>query len=573
MPRAALATLGIVMAIIAVMGVTRSASSTVALHGDTDCNGAVEHPDIIPVLEHLADTSDSHGCDPAATDIDCDGHTDVTDALNLLFYFEGLPGPTPSPGCAGIGSPVATPLTPTPTPEGTTPPATETEPPLTETSTQTPEVTESPTATPPFCPQGVPTASPGAGTPPTTPIPTAYTLHLLMQCEHFIVPTDFAAIPGHPDEALISTQAGLVWRVSVSGQFEPTLAADLRDRVMRVSDEGLLSIAFQPGSDDYVFVNYNTGTAYNTDDETNPSFGDATSNRCDGVPGVDNPPDPKRSVVARFSYTDDKLVKDTEHVVIEVERPHCWHNIAQIAFDPNEEDIMYIASGDGGGTGSRYDDHTDPLINLLGVIMRIRILPSGDYDVPDDNPFIGQTSHPEIWAVEFRHPWRIAIDSIAGVWTGDVGQERWEEVDKVEAGGNYGWNKMEGTHCYPTPTPSPSITPTPSPTPFPPPCYTGDMTLPVSEYSHSVGCAIAVGYVYRGTAMPELDGHLLYGDYCSGRIWALDAEEASPTPIEMLNDQWAIVSFGRTSNGEIVVLATRTIGGVQTAAILQLVRN
>jgi glucose/arabinose dehydrogenase len=272
---------------------------------------------------------------------------------------------------------------------------------------------------------------------------------------------------------------------------------------------------------------------------------------------------------------DNKLVKSTENVIIQVKRPHCWHNIAQIAFDPDDPDMMYIASGDGGGIGSRYDDHENPLSNLLGVIMRIRVTASGDYEIPEDNPFVGQSgARPEIWAYEFRHPWRITIDSIAGIWTGDVGQEKFEEVDKVESGGNYGWNKMEGTHCYPpSPTPDPSVTPTPSPSPFPPPCYDDDMTLPIAEYDHGLGCAIAVGSVYRGAAMPELDGYLIYGDYCSGRIWALDTTDDKPKPIELLNDQWGIVSLGRTGDGEIVVLAKRTIAGVEHFAILQLVRK
>jgi hypothetical protein len=218
--------------------------------------------------------------------------------------------------------------------------------------------------------------------------------------------------------------------------------------------------------------------------------------------------------------------------------------------------------------------------------MRVRILPNGDYEVPDDNPFVDGNgpNADEIWAYEFRHPWRLTIDPATGeIWTGDVGQERWEEVDKVERGAQYGWNEMEGNHCYPpapTPVPTPSLTPTPTPVATGigtlSPCYEAGMTLPVAEYPHAQGCAIAVGYVYHGNAMPELDGYLIYGDFCSGRIWALETSDTENPPLELVNTSVGIISFGQTADGEIVVLGKYTIPGqpgVEHFSVHQLVRD
>jgi len=560
--RHVIAGLAVVFATLLVIQVSGSTSSALspAVQGDTDCNGVVAAPDLTRILSHLADIDDGSDCNDSALDVNCDNATDVRDGLDLLYYFVELLLATPGPGCAGIGSPLPTSDTVTPssvtsTPETTTATPVTITPTVTDTTT-TP--TQEPTPTPPVCAAGVPTPTiaPAPSPVPTAPVVGAYNIFQLMECLHFAVPTDFAAVPGKPDEALVSTQNGLVWRVSLSGQFQPTIAADLRDRVQRNSDEGLLSVTFQPENPDYVYVNYNTGTAYDT---SVPNSGGQTANRCDGIPAMPNPPNPKRNVIARFPYNDNTGVIDesSQHIVMEIPRPHCWHNVSQLAFDPRpgQQDILYIGSGDGGGIGSPYDDHNEPLNNLRGVIMRIRMLPNGDYAIPTGNPFADGTgpNADEIWAYEFRHPWRLAVNPANGdVWTGDVGQEKWEEIDKVVAGGNYGWPLMEGFHCYPPP---PTPPPSPTPTPTEPSCVEPGVILPVAEYAHGAGggCAIAVGYVYQGAALPELDGWLIYGDYCSGRIWALNAT-GSGGPVELVKSVASIVSFGQLPDGELVVL-------------------
>ena len=173
--------------------------------------------------------------------------------------------------------------------------------------------------------------------------------------------------------------------------------------------------------------------------------------------------------------------------------------------------------GDGGDAGDPDENGEDPT-TLLGSILRLDVdgggqpldcaSGTGSATVPADNPFVDTASAcDEIWAYGFRNPWRMTLDPATGqIWTGDVGQNAWEEIDILERGGNFGWDILEGTHCF-----EPSSG-----------CSTDGTVLPVWEYSHSLGCSITGGYVYRGSAIPELVGEYVYSDYCSGRVWRLD---------------------------------------------------
>ena len=185
------------------------------------------------------------------------------------------------------------------------------------------------------------------------------------------------------------------------------------------------------------------------------------------------------------------------------------HNGGQIAFGP--DGFLYIGTGDGGGGGDPDGNGQDVNV-LLGKMLRIDVDTGSPYAVPATNPFAGQAGHKgEIWSFGLRNPWRFSFDRANGdIYIGDVGQGDWEEVDyepTMTGGRNYGWNRMEGNHCYP-----PSNTT----------CSSVDITLPVAEYSHSGGnCSITGGYVYRGSQLPELQGTYFYGDYCSGIIRSL----------------------------------------------------
>jgi glucose/arabinose dehydrogenase len=211
------------------------------------------------------------------------------------------------------------------------------------------------------------------------------------------------------------------------------------------------------------------------------------------------------------------------------------HNGGEITFGP--DGYLYVGVGDGGSAGDP-DGNGQNKNALLAKILRIDV--SGDtYTIPPDNPFAGGGGAPEIYAYGFRNPWRFSFDPATGaLWAGDVGQNKWEEVDRVVSGGDYGWNVMEGNHCY-----KPSAG-----------CDTSGLIPPRAEYSHDDGCSITGGYVYRGTAMPELEGWFVYSDYCSGKVWAVNtADDASP-PVELADTKKNVSSFFRDAAGELYLV-------------------
>ncbi len=223
------------------------------------------------------------------------------------------------------------------------------------------------------------------------------------------------------------------------------------------------------------------------------------------------------------------------------------HNGGMLAFGP--DGYLYIGTGDGGGGG-------DPLgsgqnrDSRLGKLLRIDIdtaSPSLPYDVPPTNPFVGTTGDDLVWSYGLRNPWRFSFDRVTDdLWIGDVGQGAWEEVDvaRSSAGGgrglNFGWNVLEGDHCYNATT-----------------CVRTGKTAPVAEYPHGTGdCAITGGFVYRGSVNPLLIGRYLFGDYCSGRIWSLQASGPTPqTEVLLADTTLQISSFGEDAAGEIYVVA------------------
>jgi glucose/arabinose dehydrogenase len=156
--------------------------------------------------------------------------------------------------------------------------------------------------------------------------------------------------------------------------------------------------------------------------------------------------------------------------------------------------------------------------------------------VPPDNPFVN-ARRPEKYAYGLRNPWGFSFDSETGhLWTGDVGDSRWEEVNRVVAGGNYGWSIKEGLVCYAVAD-----------------CEEDGLIPPRAVYGHDAGCAVVGGQVYRGELMPELRGWFLYGDYCSGTIWAVDTTTTDP-PVRIAESGQSIVAFGQLPDGEIIVI-------------------
>ena len=301
--------------------------------------------------------------------------------------------------------------------------------------------------------------------------------------------------------------------VALNSENDSNTFLDIRDRVRdRGEEEGLLGLAFDPDyeSNGFLYVYYTA----------------------DG---------PRRSVISRFSVDPGDGTADpgTETLVLEVEQPYANHNGGQIVLGP--DDFLYVGLGDGGSAGDPKRNGQNPA-TLLGAILRLDVSSldsTGTYSIPPDNPFVGvQDARPEIWAYGLRNPWRFTFDSETGdLWAADVGQNKMEEVDLIRPGLNYGWNIMEGDECYPRS------------------CDTRGLELPIAVYGRDGGCSITGGYVYRGSRIPSLYGAYVYGDFCSGKIWAFRYDGSRVTESILLADtKIRISSFAEDTDGELYIL-------------------
>ena len=309
----------------------------------------------------------------------------------------------------------------------------------------------------------------------------------------------------------IAEQAGLVSLALADGSPEGTLL-DIRGKVLRqYGEQGFLSLALDPAfpTRPYIYTYYSASG-------------------------------PDRTVLSRFEVHDDQADTASELVIKEFAQPHTNHKGGSIRFGP--DGMLYLGLGDGGGYLDP-NDNSQNLGRVLGKILRIDVRnasPSQPYVVPSDNPFVERTGAlPEVWAYGFRNPWRMSFDTATGkLWVGDVGENTNEEVDVVERGGNYGWDRIEGNDCVPASAN----------------CDRSGTIAPLASYSHADGCAVAGRPVYRGSAVPQLKGMFLYGDYCSGDIWALPVGGGPPTLVSPGNAGRRIASSAVDQAGEVYVV-------------------
>ncbi len=325
---------------------------------------------------------------------------------------------------------------------------------------------------------------------------------------------DFALIPGSPGEAVVILHGGELWKVFLNGS-QPTPFGDLSVPIVSGGEEGLLSLAFSPDfqNDRRLYVYYTAQDCA----------------RCHHL--------------SRLDVVGGQLDEGSEAVVLEIPVPLAAanHNGGSVRF--GQDGKLYLSVGDGGGGGDPLEtgqDNTD----LLGSVLRLDVTGQNTYAIPGDNPFVGDPGNDLVWAYGLRNPWRMSVDSLNGdIWLGDVGQNLWEEVDEVIAGGNYGWDCKEGFANYET-------SGCPSPSAF---------QEPRAAYGHTGGNqAVTGGYVYRGSDMPELFGHYIYADAYSGRIWAVNTGDASP-PVQLLNTDEFIYSFAELEDGELLALTASGI--------------
>jgi glucose/arabinose dehydrogenase len=313
----------------------------------------------------------------------------------------------------------------------------------------------------------------------------------------------------------VAEQGGRI-RVIRNGQVAATPFLDIGAEITSGGERGLLGVAFHPDypRDPRVFVDY---TDANGDTQVSSFTVTAT--------------DP------------DRLDPTTEMPILHVQQPFANHNGGALLFDPSG--MLLVSLGDG-GSGGDPQGNGQSLTTLLGKILRIDVAGNDaghPYRIPADNPFANAAGgrRPEIWLSGLRNPWRMSFDRATGdLWIGDVGQNLWEEVDVQRAGQpggtNFGWNRMEGTHCF-----QPSRD-----------CEDPSLTLPVSDYGHDLGCTVIGGGVYRGSAQAALVGGYVFGDYCSGRLLAIDpAGDGYRATTEVGDSGRSLSAFGEDEAGEL----------------------
>lgn len=332
------------------------------------------------------------------------------------------------------------------------------------------------------------------------------------------------AAPGDNERLFIVEQTGKIW-ILQNGQLSAEPFLDIQSLVANPGapdgyhlEQGLLGLAFHPKylENGRFFVNYSEGPF----DDPNPQ-GDThvvEYRRSDADPNKADPAPVKEILFQPQPYTN--------------------HNGGHMEFSP-KDGFLYIGFGDGGAGGDP-EGNGQNLDTWLGKILRIDVDSGDPYSSPPGNIAGGK---PEIWDLGVRNPWRFSFDACtADLYIGEVGQDTWEEVDIEKAGQgnkNYGWNTMEGLHCF-----NPANG-----------CATAGLALPVTEYNHQVGKSITGGYVYRGAKLPGLRGTYFYADYVTNKMWMFRWDgSASVTPTEITADVMppeAMASFGQDNFGEI----------------------
>jgi len=352
------------------------------------------------------------------------------------------------------------------------------------------------------------TPDPPDGTEPVT---------LQLVASGLIFPLHLTAPDG--DTRLFIVEKGGTIRIVKDGSLLPIPFLDISGQVSTGGEQGLLGLAFHPQyATNGRFIVHYTDLAGDT-----------------RVSGFRVSPDPDVADAA------------SEVSILAEDQPFPNHNGGQVLFGP--DGYLYIMLGDGGSA----DDpggRGQSLADLLGSILRVEPLDGGGYTVPPDNPFVSTAgARPEIWSYGLRNPWRVTFDPATGdLYIADVGQRQWEEVDVSPSadgagkGLNFGWSIMEGPECLQDPS-----------------CDQDTFELPVLSYDHSDGCSITGGFVYRGAAIPALQGHYFYSDYCRGWVRSFRFENGSAVD----QFQWptlapggGVPSFGRDATGELYLMST-----------------
>lgn len=366
----------------------------------------------------------------------------------------------------------------------------------------------------------------------------AQTVRLTPVIDRLVSPTGMV-LPGRAsDEMYLLEQRGLIYRWS-KGALEPKPFLDIRSKITeltsRYDEKGLLGMAFHPKyAQNGRFFVYYSGKKRN-----------ANEDHC--------------SVLSEFRYdVGTSRVVEGERRLLVISEPEWNHNGGQIQFGP--DGYLYVGVGDGGSGGDPHGEkgNGQDLGTLLGKILRLDVDAAKPYGIPKDNPFVAtKGAKPEIWAYGLRNPWRFSFDRGSGkLFCGDVGQNKYEEINIIERGKNYGWRIMEGLHCF-----NPSSQ-----------CPQDGLVMPIAEYDRSEGSSVTGGYVYRGKAMPYWVGTYIFADWrgalfqlkFNGHKWDRKPLEVDYANFKNLN----INSLAEDAEGELYLVVQDLDGPFQASGMI-----
>jgi len=364
------------------------------------------------------------------------------------------------------------------------------------------------------------TTTPAAATTPAAPTTAAasYTLTAAYPNLTFNMPVELTSPADGTDRIFVIAQEGKIHVFPNQADVkEAPVFLDITSKVVSGGERGLLGLAFHPDfkTNGYFYVNYTRGN-------------------------------PLETAISRFKVNPanpNKVDPATEEVLLTYRQPYSNHNGGKVAF--GNDGYLYIAAGDGGSGGDPQNNGQNRK-ELLGKIIRIDVNNTAGnqkYAIPADNPFRGNTQgfREEIYAYGMRNPWRFSFDRTTGtLWAGDVGQNKIEEVDIIEKGGNYGWRIMEADECFEKGT-----------------CDESNLILPIHSYQQGsdTGRSITGGYVCRDKSLAGLEGKYIYADYVSGNIWALTYNGKKKVSNQLITKMSGPVSsFGEDSKNGLYVL-------------------
>ncbi len=327
-------------------------------------------------------------------------------------------------------------------------------------------------------------------------------------------PVDFQIADDNSGRIFVVEQAGRI-RIVSNGALASASLLDITSRVTSGGELGLLGVAFHPNyaQNSRFYVNY-----------TRTVGGQI------------------QTVIAEYSApmaAANQVDPATERILLVVDQPFPNHKAGQLAF--GSDGFLYFGLGDGGSGGDPNGNGQNVNV-LLGKMMRIDVDHTStglQYAIPPGNPFASGGGRAEIWAWGFRNPWRFSFDRVTNrQFVADVGQDNFEEVNIVTGGANYGWNTMEGDHCFHPATG----------------CNMAGLTLPILEYSHAEGSAVIGGYVYRGGTIPSLQGTYVFTDLSGGKLWGATENSGTWTRNVLMNISITPSAFGQDAAGELYIL-------------------